>query len=332
MSGTPEVWTVGRLLAWTSDYLARHGSPTPRLDAELLLAHVRQCPRIGLYTHFGEEVATEQREAFKELIRRRARGEPVAYLTGHKEFYSLSFEVTPDVLVPRPETEGVLEAVLDRARPMLQHQPQLALADVGTGSGILAVCAARFLPNVHVTAIDVSAEAIAVAQRNAQRHQVADRIDFRVGDLLQCLPPETRFDIVMSNPPYVAEHEFETLPPDVRCFEPRRALVAGPTGMEIIQRLVEQSPCYLRPGGWLVMEISPMLDDSVRRLFCENAGWRHFEVLPDLAGHARVVAAQYLPAASAAASDSDPVMPETSENDRPESKVAEAEDSDRAET
>ncbi len=295
MTAAPESWTVGRLLTWTTDYLARHGSATPRLDAELLLAHVRHCPRIGLYTHYGDEVDAEQRNEFKELIRRRARGEPVAYLIGRKEFYSLSFTVTPAVLIPRPETEGVLEAVLDRARPLIDQGRLIHLADVGTGSGVLAICAAKFLPNIRVTAIDISPETLEVARQNALHHGVADRIEFLLGDLLSCVPSGTRFDFVMSNPPYVSEAEYTQLPADVRRYEPRVALVAGPTGMEVIERLVADSPQFLQPEGWLIFEISPMLADRVERLFVGNRHWQHVQKLRDLAGQDRVVGAQYRP-------------------------------------
>ncbi len=175
-------WTVGRLLQWTADYLKSHGSESPRLDAEVLLAKVLGCQRIQLYTAFDNEPSEEVRAAFRELVRRRAEGAPVAYLVGHREFYSLDFRVTPDVLIPRPETELLVIALLDLAktRPV---GGKLTIADVGTGSGIIAVCAAKHLPGCRVTAIDTSPAALEVAKSNAEKHGVLGRIEFIQSDL-----------------------------------------------------------------------------------------------------------------------------------------------------
>src|SRR5215213_3710659 len=178
MSSADEPWTVGRLLKWTVDYLAKHGAENPRLDAEVLLAHARNCRRIDLYTAFGEVANEETRTAFRELVKRRAAGMPVAYLVGHREFYSLDFEVNPDVLIPRPETESLVVALLDSVKQRATAGTTVTIADVGTGSGILAICAAKFVPTAQVTAIDISPAALAVAKRNAERHKVADRITF----------------------------------------------------------------------------------------------------------------------------------------------------------
>src|SRR4051812_19568123 len=174
MTTTEEPWTIGRLLSWTVDYLGRHGSENPRLDAEVLLAHARGCKLIELYTAYGEVATEETRTAFRELVKRRAEGTPVAYLVGHREFYSLDFEVNPDVLIPRPETESLVVALLDSMKQRATADTPLAIADVGTGSGILAICAAKFIPTAEVTAIDISPAALAIAKRNAERHKVAD--------------------------------------------------------------------------------------------------------------------------------------------------------------
>ncbi len=192
-------WTVGRLLTWTTDYLKRHGSESPRLDAEVMLAHVLDWQRVQLYTHFEEEVDQSSRTAFRELVRRRSEGAPVAYLVGRKEFYSLAFIVSPAVLIPRPESEFVVVEYLEQTR----HLASPRAVDVGTGSGCLAIASAHRQPAAHFVAIDVSEEALAVARRNAAQLGVLDRIDFRLGSQLEPIAGEGPFDAIISNPPYI---------------------------------------------------------------------------------------------------------------------------------
>ena len=186
---TTAPWTVGRLLQWTADYLKTHGSESPRLDAEVLLAEAMGCKKIELYTRFEEEPAESVRAAFRELVKRRAEGAPVAYLLGHREFYSLDFRVTPDVLIPRPETELLVVTLLDLAKSKPKDTPW-SIADVGTGSGILAVCAAKNLAAARVTAVDISPAALEIAAENAEKHGVAARIEFLESDLFAAVPPE----------------------------------------------------------------------------------------------------------------------------------------------
>lgn len=286
----PEQWTVGRLLEWTTAYLSTRGSQSPRLDAELLLAEALGCPRIGLYTSFTEVPGDGPRAAFREMVRRRGEGTPVAYLLGRREFYSLSFRVTPDVLIPRPETELLVVALLDLAKPR-QADEHLAICDVGTGSGILAVCAAKYLPGARVTAVDTSAKALEVARANARQHGVADRIELLESDLLEAVPPGQRFDFILSNPPYVAAGELDTLARDVKDHEPRVALVAGPQGTEVIQRLVPQAAEHLEPGGHLLVEVSPMIHDRVLALLHSDGRFQPGPTLQDAARLPRVVQA-----------------------------------------
>jgi len=286
-----ETWTVGRLLGWTTDYLAQLGSESPRLDAEVLLAESLGCQRIELYTTFDSVPGERVRAAFRDLVRRRAEGRPVAYLVGRREFYSLSFRVTPDVLIPRPETEFLVVALLDLARQRPADR-EIAICDVGTGSGIIAVAAAKHLPSARVTAVDKSAAALAVARRNAAEHGVAERVELIESDLFAAVPPERRFDFVVSNPPYVAEAEIESLPRDVREFEPREALVAGPSGVEVIQSLIPQAAERLNPGGHLLVEISPPLHDAVQSLLQADARFEPGPTVKDLARLARVVQAK----------------------------------------
>jgi release factor glutamine methyltransferase len=293
-----EPWTVGRLLQWTVDYLKGHGSDSPRLDAEVLLAEALGCQRIELYTTFDDVPSEGQRTAFREFVRRRAEGTPVAYLVGRREFYSLSFRVTPDVLIPRPETELLVVAVLDLAKTGLGTSvpgvspANLSIADVGTGSGVIAVCLAKHLPTSRATAIDVSPAALAIARENAKQHGVSDRIEFVESDLFAAVPSDRQFDFVVSNPPYVTTAEFEKLAPDVKKFEPRAALLAGPKGTEVIERLIPRAAERLRPGGHLLMEISPTIHDAVQKLLAADGRFELDPTIKDLARLPRVVQAK----------------------------------------
>jgi release factor glutamine methyltransferase len=307
-------WTVGRLLTWTTDYLKQHGAASPRLDAEVLLAAARGCQRIELYTAFDQIADEATRTMFRDSVRRRAAGEPVAYLVGHREFFSLSFQVTRDVLIPRPETEHLVVECLDllKRRPSSEELSQVAdadasgsqppdaspphdqaqVADVGTGSGAIAVSIAKHAPACRVTAIDISPPALDVARSNAQRHQVAERIEFLQSDLLAEIPPGRQFDVIASNPPYVSQPEWEQLPAEIKDFEPPLALVGGPTGSETIARLIPQAAEHLRSGGWLLMEISPMTEAAVRRHLMQDGRFTLIQTVKDLAGLARVIKAQ----------------------------------------
>ncbi len=290
MSTDETTWTILRLLKWTEDFLRNKQFESPRLEAEILLAAARKCKRIDLYTAYDEVASDEVRTAFRELVRRRSEGTPVAYLTGTREFYSRSFRVTPDVLIPRPETEFVVIEMLDRTKHQLQHP--WSIADVGTGSGVLAVNAALELPNATVTAIDRSPAAINVARQNAEDHQVADRIRFVESDLFAELPSSETYDVVISNPPYVSQAEYDQLDPHVRDFEPQLALLAGEHGMDVMERLVPQSAERLNPQGWLMMEISPMIHDRVCQLIHDHGGYLAPKTSKDLSQLARVVSAQ----------------------------------------
>ncbi len=283
-------WTVGRLLAWTADYLKRGGAESPRLEAEVLLAHALGCQRIELYTAFDRVPAEEARAAFRDLVRRRAEGTPVAYLVGHREFYSLDFRVTPDVLIPRPETEFLVIALIDLARQ--RPGQQITICDVGTGSGIIAVTAAKHLPQSRVTATDVSPAALEVARTNAERHGVLERVEFLQSDLFSAVPPERRFDFVVSNPPYVSEAELGRMSAEVRDHEPRLALVAGRRGTEVIEALLPQAAERLDPGGHLLLEISPMVEQAVEALLAADDRFEPGPTLKDLARLPRVVQAR----------------------------------------
>lgn len=284
----PESWTVGRLLAWTTDWLAARGADSPRLDAEVLLAHVRGCPRIALYTAFDVPVSDADRARFRDLVKRRGTGEPVAYLVGSKEFFSLPFTVTKDVLVPRPETEGLVVRALDLCAGIAAPR----ILDVGTGSGAIVVTLARRLPGATCVATDISPAALDVARGNAARHGVAERITFACCDLVADPAAVGPFDLIVSNPPYIREDEFAALPADVRLHEPRTALVSGPTGVELVDRLVAAAPTALAAGGWLLVEIGPNVAAAAEAVVASAIDLVPGPTLRDLAGLPRVLQAR----------------------------------------
>jgi release factor glutamine methyltransferase len=282
-----EVWTVGRLLTWTTDFLKRRGSESPRLDAEVMLAHVLDRQRVQLYTHFEEEVSESPRAAFRELVRRRSEGAPVAYLVGRKEFYSLTFTVSPAVLIPRPESEFVVVEYLEQTR----HVESPHTVDVGTGSGCLAIASAHHQPGARFVAIDISDEALEIARRNATRIGVLERIDFRVGDMLVPVAGEGPFDAIISNPPYISSNAIDQLEPGVRDHEPRMALDGGPSGLDMVGRLIEQSVDLLKPGGHLILEIGSDQEQPVRALIGAQGGLNLAPTVFDHAHHPRVIRA-----------------------------------------
>lgn len=283
-----DVWTVGRVLEWTTQYLKQHGSDSPRLDAEVLLAHSRRCARIKLYTDFAEPLPDDVRAAMRELVKRRAAAEPVAYLVGHREFFSLDFVVTRDVLIPRPETETLVLEVIERAKSL----PAPRILDIGTGSGCIAISLATQLPAAHVTAVDISPPALRIAQENAERHNVTDRMRFLLGDLFALVPTGETFDFIVSNPPYVATEEWDALPPDVRQHEPRSALDAGLGGLAVLSRLAAEASPFLNPGGWLFLEFSPEQAEPLRAIAILQSAFDQVDVIKDLSGKARILAAR----------------------------------------
>ena len=285
-----ESWPILRLLEWTAGYLKEKGAESPRLDAEVLLASVRKCLRIDLYTAFDEIADAATRTEYKTLVKRRATGEPVAYLVGHKEFYSRDYEVTAAVLIPRPETEFVVIAALDLASEN-SLPDSLRVADIGTGSGNLAITLAKEKPDWKLVATDIQADAIDVARRNAVHHAVDQQIEFRCGPFFCADTEPEPFDIVVSNPPYVSDAEYVELSATVHDYEPKVALVAGERGTEIIKQLLEESGSRVRLGGVLIVEMSPMIEADVRAFIDQHAAWKFDRIYKDHAGHSRVVVA-----------------------------------------
>jgi release factor glutamine methyltransferase len=288
--------TIGRTLLDASARLAASGIASSRLDAELLLAHALQVRRAAVLAHSEEIVPGEKAAIFESLLRRRESRVPVAYLVGEKEFWSLDFEVNESVLIPRPETEILVEEALRILGLTAGGGRGAVVADVGTGAGPIAVALAHERPSLLVHATDLSDEALAVARRNAERHAVADRVLFHLGDLLTPLlgaGMAGRLDLVASNPPYVGYSE--SVDEEVRRWEPKQAVFGGEGGIEVIERLIPQAARALRPGGHLLMEIAPAREDLVRRHLVRGAGalfWTEVGALADLAGHPRVVRAR----------------------------------------
>lgn len=290
-------WTIGRLLTWTTEFLRQRNADSPRLDAEVLLAHARGCARIELYTAFDQPADEALRSEYRELVRQRAGGAPVAYIVGSREFFALPFDVTPDVLIPRPETEQLVVRALDILKQGHVFgegavQRPAAIADVGTGSGVLAVSLAKHWPSSHVTAVDISAAALEIARRNAAKHGVVDRIEFLESDVFDSVAADRDFDLIVSNPPYVTTRELDELDDGVKRFEPAVALDGGPQGTQVISRLIDQAQDRLGLDGWLIVEISPTIAADVERLLQASSGLTAHEVLDDLAGLPRMAQAQ----------------------------------------
>jgi release factor glutamine methyltransferase len=287
-SAAEKTWTVGTLLDWTANFLLEKGCESPRVDAEVLLAHALGCKRIDLYgLRHGEATDDAVRQRYRELIRKRIEGCPVAYLVGRKEFFSLEFEVTPAVLIPRPDTELVAMECLALAKSL----PDPRIVDIGTGSGNLAVAIARQHKGALVTAVDISGDALAVARRNAERHGVAQRINFVEGDLFAPLGTEA-FDFVVSNPPYIAQADLPSLPVGVRDYEPRLALDGGPDGYAVFERLIGDAQPHLPSGGWLIVEIGAPQEATARARLEGQPAYELKPTVRDFAGHPRVLKAR----------------------------------------
>jgi release factor glutamine methyltransferase len=262
------------------------------MNAELLLMFTLGCDRAYLYGHPERELTEDEQSRYEEALGLRSKGIPAQYITGHQEFWGMDLIVSPAVLIPRPETEHAIETVLALVKQARVGRTflsdRLEIIDVGTGSGCIALALAKELPQAEIHATDISPEALEIAEANAARHQMTSRIQFHDTDLLKGLP-HGHFDFVVSNPPYVGESEEDTVQLEVRKFEPHSAVFAGPTGLEVIERLIPQVREALKPGGWLVMEISGTIADPVRGLL---SAWREVEVTNDLQGIPRVVSAR----------------------------------------
>jgi len=273
--------TIVEVLKLSADYLQKHGSDSSRLDAELLLAHALQLRRLDLYLKFDHPLNESELTAYRGLVARRAKGEPVAYLVGHKEFMGLDFEVTPDVLVPNPDTEVLVQRAVELAR---DSQVPLRVADVGTGSGCIAVSIAHYAPATEVWASDVSREALEVTARNVSRHRVAERVHLECGDLLEPLPGQ--FDLICANLPYIDVAADHNLAAEV-VAQPARALYAEQGGVELVNRLLEEAPARLKPGGRILAEVDPSI--LAAAVEAASRGFAGNRLHRDAGGHERVL-------------------------------------------
>lgn len=280
-------WTIRSLLSWTTDYLKTAGIVSARLDAELLLSNSLGIRRIDLYLDIDRPVLEDERKKFKEMMLMRKKRVPIAYILGVKEFWSMEIEVDPAVLIPRPETETMIEMVLD----IIPKTEPVTLLDLATGSGCIAIALAKEITTAHVWALDYSESALRIARRNAIKHKVCDRVSFLHSNWFEKLNSEyseIRFDAILSNPPYIPDNEIDALEPEIRLYEPRIALEGGKDGIDAYSTIVRDSLHFLRSGGFLCVEIGYNSGNAVRNLFV-NHGFSEVAVKDDLTGRERFV-------------------------------------------
>jgi release factor glutamine methyltransferase len=303
MAGESAEWTIGKIIEWTRGFFEKKGIAQPRLEAEILLAHILGIERIDLYMKYDQAVGEAERTAFRELVRRRSEREPTRYLVGTNEFMSLAFKVTSATLIPRPETEMLVEETMRLAG--IKRRPAGAapgespvttatVIELCTGCGCVAVSLAAYMPGGRVTATDISPAALEVARTNAEAHGVADRVAFLEGDLFAPLDAADvqPADFLLANPPYVSEADWAGLEPEIRDHEPRQALVAGPTGTEVVERILKGAPAYLKPGGTMLVEIGAEQGPAVAAAAAATRGLTDVRILKDYAGLDRILMAR----------------------------------------
>jgi release factor glutamine methyltransferase len=323
MSGPQASWTILAILRWTTDYFGAKGVPEPRASAEILLAHTLGVSRLDLYLRYDQPLNIDELARFKALMVRRREGEPVAYLTGHREFWSLDIQVTPAVLIPRPETETLVAAALEAAesvgagfKPAPTREKRISLndiapkeappktenrkpktptlwgAEVGVGSGAVVIALAQELPRMTWVGLDRDGAALTVARANARRHGVADRVHFLRSDLLAGLKPAASFTLLVANLPYVPRAEWERLPREIKAFEPPGALLGGEDGLDLIRPLIRQAQHYVLGGGWVFLEVGDQQAPRVAALLAETGAYNRIETVKDFSGMERVVRAR----------------------------------------
>ena len=283
---------ISEAIRQTEQILKKGNIESARLEAEILLANVLKVDRIYLYVHSDEVLTNSQFKLYNEFIQRRLSHEPTAYIIGHREFMGLDFIVTKDVLIPRPDTEILVETVIERLKDM---ESEIKIVDIGTGSGAIAISLAKFLPNAHVDAIDISEAAIKIAKLNARMHDITEQINFYVENFFRMLPlthpvSSKNFTAIVSNPPYIPSDVIDTLEPEVAKYEPRIALDGGDDGLNFYRRLIDESPKFLNYDGFLAVEIGYDQAQAVTRLAKEY--FTHIEVIKDLSQNDRVVVAK----------------------------------------
>lgn len=282
------------IIKMSADYLQQKGLEQPRLNAELLIGHLLQMNRVQLYLNFDRPITADEQQQLRDLLRRRAMHEPIQYLLGEAEFFSLKFTLNRHCLIPRPETEIVVETAIECCRHYDDPHRTIHILDIGSGCGNIAIALAKHVDRAFITAIDIDPEALAQAQANAQMHRVQSRIAFQRQDVFSVKPellPE-KMDMVISNPPYVSSDEYEKLPIEIKNFEPRQALDGGIDGLQFYSKIAELSPGLLADGGWLVLEIGADQKEAVHTILSEVNAFRQIKVIHDLNRLPRVMVAQ----------------------------------------
>jgi release factor glutamine methyltransferase len=282
-------WTILKLIRWATERFQQEGLETPRLDAEVLLGEALNADRVFLYTHFDQPLQPQELERFRSFLLRRLRREPVAYIIGEKDFWSRSFKVTPDVLIPRPETE-ILVAEALKIYEEMNHgfQEQFHILEIGTGSGVIGVTLAKEIPKALILATDVCERALRIAEENARRHEVKDRIQFLLGDLFNPIPKGMAFDMIVTNPPYVPREQLSFLMPEVRDYEPHQSLDGGDQGLDFYRQVFPRIGEFLKSGGWFVGEIGKDQKDAVKALAEAESNLDSIGFIKDFQGIDRV--------------------------------------------
>lgn len=280
-----DVWTISSLLNWTVNYFKSKNIQSARLDAEVLLSHVLRQERIYLYVHFDEPMEQNELNKFREYVKKRAQHVPIAYIIGEREFMGLPFKVTKDTLIPRPDTEILVENVLNN----VDKDKEIEIVDIGTGSGAIILSLLVNLPNAQGKTVDISSKAIEVAKENAVNLQVNDRCEFFVGDLFAPLNG-SKFDVIVSNPPYIPKKDIATLEDDVKEYEPVNALTDDGDGLSYYRRLLSEGKAYIKENGFIALEIGIYQSEDVKQIAMDN-GWKNIKIIKDYAGIDRVVLA-----------------------------------------
>lgn len=283
--GKKDVWTISSLLNWTVNYFKSKNIQSARLDAEVLLSHVLRQERIYLYVHFDEPMEQNELSKFRECVKKRAQHVPIAYIIGEREFMGLPFKVTKDTLIPRPDTEILVENVLNN----VDKDKEIEIVDIGTGSGAIILSLLVNLPKAQGKTVDISSKAIEVAKENAVNLQVNDRCEFFVGDLFAPLN-DSKFDVIVSNPPYIPQKDIATLEDDVKEYEPVSALTDGGDGLSYYRRLLSEGKAYIKENGFIALEIGIYQSEDVKQIAMDN-GWKNIKIIKDYAGIDRVVLA-----------------------------------------
>lgn len=283
-----EQWTILKLIKWTADYLSKKGINTARLDAELMLAYLLKTDRTHLYMNFDQPLNKDELTNFKKLLERRAKHEPLQYITGEQEFWSLPFKVSPSVLIPRPETELLVEESIKELSKSFPEDESIEILDIGTGSGALVAALASEIKEAHLTGVDISSEAAKLARENIEANNLSSSVSILEGDLFEPVKDKS-FHLIVSNPPYIPRGDLDSLQPEVAEFEPLSALDGGDDGLDYYHRIIPESLKYLIPGGWLMLEHGKGQSADIISIFKERDAFTDIESINDLAGIDRVV-------------------------------------------